>query len=66
MGSLHYCISHKEDRKREEKNNYVEILSAFSLFPGGKMLLRSEREREMNFTFLRKKNGEGNNFCVFK
>lgn len=45
MGSLHYCISHKEDRKREEKNNYVEMLSAFSLFPGGMMLLRSERER---------------------
>lgn len=41
--------------EKEGKHNYKETLSAFPLFPGGKMLLRSEGEREMNSVFLRKK-----------
>lgn len=40
--------------EKEEKNNYEEILSAFPLFPGGKMLLRSEGERQ-KFYFPEKK-----------
>lgn len=64
MGSLHYCTSHKEDRKKKEKNNYVEILSAFFLFPGGKMLLRSEGARD-EFYFPKKKMVKEINF-VFK
>lgn len=44
----------------------MEILSAFTLFPGGKMLLRSEGERDEFYFPDEKKNCKGNNFFVFK
>ena len=53
MGSVYYCISHKEDRKRAKTQLWGGTF-CFSSLPRRKDV-RSEGEREMNSTFLGKK-----------